>query len=161
MLTRIAQIATLALAVIGIAMSPAAARLTNQTRVGTPSCQVSPGTGLIIDSQKSLTCSFIPVGQASQEHYIGTMSDLGIDIGATNGSDLVWAVFAPTNKAVGALAGTYVGATGQATIGEGLGFNILVGGSNRTIELQPLSLSAATDLNLAVGIASLQLSPSA
>jgi hypothetical protein len=161
MLQRIASIVTMALTAMGIAVAPAAANPTNQTRIGTLSCHVSPGEGLLIESQKSVACTFAPVGYGSQEHYTGTISKLGIDIGATNGGDLVWAVIAPTDRAAGALAGTFVGATGQATIGEGVGLNVLVGGSSRTIELQPLSVSAQTGLNLAVGVGSLQLSPSA
>jgi creatinine amidohydrolase/Fe(II)-dependent formamide hydrolase-like protein len=36
---------------------------------------------------------------------------------------------------------------------------VLVGGSNRTVALQPLSTTEQSGLNLAVGVADLQLRP--
>jgi hypothetical protein len=68
-----------------------------------------------------------------------------------------WAVFAPTNKIRGALAGEYAGASAEATVGAGAGANVLVGGSNRTITLQPISVQGQVGLNLAVGVAGLNL----
>ena len=59
----------------------------------------------------------------------------------------------------GALAGHYVGGTAEATVGAGLGANALVGGSNRTITLQPLSVTGQTGLNVAAGVAELTLAP--
>jgi hypothetical protein len=35
--------------------------------------------------------------------------------------------------------------------------NVLLGGSNRTVALQPISLNGQTGLNLAIGVAALQL----
>ncbi len=64
---------------------------------------------------------------------------------------MVWAVYAPTNREVAALRGDYVGASGEATIGAGLGANVLVGGSNRTVALQPVSIQGQTGLNVAAG----------
>ena len=63
----------------------------------------------------------------------------------------------PANLAPGALAGEYVGATGSATVGVGAGANVLVGGSNRTISLQPLSVEGSTGLNVAGGIGAISL----
>jgi len=59
----------------------------------------------------------------------------------------------------GFLAGDYVSASGEATLIAGLGANVLVGGSNRTIALQPLSVSGQIGLNLAVGVSELRLGP--
>ena len=70
---------------------------------------------------------------------------------------MVWAVFAPTSREYGALAGVYSGATAEATVAVGIGGNVLIGGSNRTITLQPLSVTGQTGLNLAAGVASLEL----
>ena len=72
---------------------------------------------------------------------------------------MVWDVYAPTTKHFAALAGKYVGASGEATVGVGLGANVLVGGSNRTVALQPVSVQGQTGLNLAVGVAGLTLRP--
>jgi hypothetical protein len=67
-------------------------------------------------------------------------------------------VFAPTTGlAPGALAGSYAGATASATVGVGAGANVLIGGSNRTISLQPVSIEGNTGLNVAAGIGAITL----
>lgn len=124
---------------------------------GSLSCDVSAGFGVIIGSRKSVSCTFTPSQPGPIEYYSGTITRVGIDIGATTAGVLVWAVFAPTSRPAGALAGNYVGATGEATVGVGLGANVLVGGSNRTVALQPLSVSGQQGLNVAGGVAELAL----
>ena len=42
---------------------------------------------------------------------------------------MVWLVYAPTSRRAGALSGTYGGASAEATVGAGVGANVLVGGS--------------------------------
>jgi Protein of unknown function (DUF992) len=129
-------------------------------KAGTLSCDVAGGIGMIIASQKSVTCRFNPAAQGWQsEIYVGSISKFGLDIGATSSGEMVWAVFAGGSPAPGALAGNYAGATAEATVAVGLGGNVLVGGSNRTIALQPLSVTGQAGLNLAVGVASLELRP--
>jgi hypothetical protein len=70
---------------------------------------------------------------------------------------MVWAVFTDTVAGPGFLAGDYVGASGEVSVAAGLGANVLIGGSNRTVALQPISLSGQIGLNLAIGVASLRL----
>ena len=72
---------------------------------------------------------------------------------------MVWAVYAPTTRRFGALAGRYSGASAEATVGAGLGANVLIGGSNRTVTLQPVSVQGQAGLNLALGVAELELRP--
>jgi hypothetical protein len=72
---------------------------------------------------------------------------------------MIWAVYAPTTRRFGALAGQYGGASAEATVGAGVGANVLVGGSKRTVTLQPLSVQGQTGVNLAVGVAGLELHP--
>jgi len=127
-------------------------------QAGTLECDVSAGLGMIIASKQEVSCVFVTV-QGPQEAYVGSIQKFGLDIGATAGGRMAWAVFAPTNRPAWALAGNYIGATAQATIGAGLGANVLVGGSNRTISLQPLSVSGQTGLNVAAGVADLTLRP--
>jgi hypothetical protein len=81
---------------------------------------------------------------------VGSVNKFGLDIGATTQGRMVWA--APTSRKAGALAGNYVGATAEATVGAGLGANVLVGGSDRTVSLQPVSVQGQSGLNLAVGV---------
>lgn len=129
-----------------------------QTKVGTLDCDISAGIGMIVASQKGVRCTFTPSASRRPEIYQGTITKYGVDVGATSGGRMIWAVFAPTNANLqGALAGSYAGATAEATVGAGAGANVLVGGSNRTITLQPLSVQGQTGLNLAVGVAGLNL----
>jgi len=135
----------------------APARAQGGVRVGTLTCNVSSGWGFVFGSSKGLRCTFAPT-PGHVEFYAGTINKFGVDIGYTQGGVLVWAVFAPTaNLAPGTLNGNYVGATGSATVGVGAGANVLVGGSNRTISLQPVSLEGNTGLNVAAGIGSISL----
>jgi hypothetical protein len=126
-------------------------------RVGTLTCNVASGWGFVFGSSKALRCTFAPApGRA--ELYAGTINKYGVDIGYTQGGVLVWAVFAPSgNIGPGALTGNYDGATGSATVGVGAGANVLIGGSNRTISLQPVSVEGNTGLNVAAGIGSITL----
>jgi hypothetical protein len=135
--------------------APALAQ-TSRVEVGVLNCTVAGGTGFIVGSTKSLSCTF--VRQGSDDRYSGTISKFGIDIGTTTKSVVSWAVFAPTAALKnGALAGNYGGVSGEATVGVGVGANALVGGSNKTIVLQPLSVQAQQGLNIAAGIAALEL----
>jgi hypothetical protein len=85
---------------------------------------------------------------------------VGLNIGISAGGVFAWAVFAPTvGVPAGALAGEYFGASGDIGIGLGVGANVLLGGSGRTIALQPLSLEGSVSLNVALGVSGLQLRP--
>jgi len=77
------------------------------------------------------------------------MTTIGFDIGLTAGGIIVWTVFADTNRYVGMLRRKYVGATAEVSFGAGLGANVLVGGSHRTVALQPLSAQGQVGIDLA------------
>ncbi len=138
---------------------PTSSMAQGRTKAGTLSCDISAGMGVIIASKKRVTCMFTPSAPGPREVYVGNISKFGLDLGATSGGRMVWAVFAPSNRRFGALAGHYVGGTAEATVGAGLGANALVGGSNRTVTLQPLSVQGQTGLNVAAGVAELTLRP--
>jgi hypothetical protein len=151
--------ATLALAATLVAPISASAQQ-GGGKVGALSCDVSGGIGMIIGSQKTVTCRFDPAAPGwPSEVYVGSISKFGLDIGATTGGQMIWSVFAGGTARPGGLAGNYGGATAEATIAAGLGANVLVGGSDRTVALQPLSVTGQTGLNLAVGVAELILRP--
>jgi len=147
----------LALAVTSLS-GPASAQA-NRVQAGVLDCDVSAGIGLIIGSRKQVTCSFTPSAGGPREAYVGAIGKFGLDLGVTAGGRMVWAVYAPTNAPRAALTGTYAGASAEASVGAGLGANVLVGGSNRTIALQPLSVQGQAGINLAVGVAGLTLNP--
>jgi hypothetical protein len=145
----------LALALLSASLSTASAQ---QTKVGLLTCYTSERIGLIVGSTQKLTCTFTPDSGPAPEHYLGTINRIGPDIGATAGGIMSWAVLAPTDGWLrGALAGEYVGASGNVAVVVGGGANVLVGGSNRSIALQPLSVEGQVGINIAVGISGLTL----
>lgn len=135
-----------------------AAQEVNRTKVGLLTCRTSASVGLIIGSHQRMRCRFTPNTGGPSYEYVGHINRLGVDVGIRAGGVLAWAVFAPTNGVHrGALAGTYVGASGSISVGPGAGANVLVGGSHRSIALQPVSVEAQAGLNLALGVAGLTL----
>jgi hypothetical protein len=149
-----------AILTLALTMVPATAQQDGRTRVGTLTCAISPGVGMIVGGQRQLSCIFASARGRARDAYEGTVSTLGVDIGATSGGQLTWAVFAPTTTLRRtALAGTYAGATAGATVGAGAGVNVLVGGSDRTVTLQPVSVQAQTGMNIAAGVSTMELRP--
>src|SRR6202011_1339062 len=122
-------------------------------KAGVLNCNVASGFGFIFGSSRAVNCTFSPAGGPPQ-HYVGAINKFGVDIGYLQGGIIVWTVVAPTaNLAPGSLSGTYAGATGSATVGVGVGANVLVGGSGNSAALQPVSIEGTTGLNVAAGIA--------
>ena len=110
----------------------------------------------MIGSVHEFTCLFS--GPGPLQPYQGIVRKIGLDLGVTEGSVLGWAVFAPTRDiGPGDLTGNYGGVTAGAAVGIGANANVLVGGSSSSITLQPLSVEGQTGLNLAVGVAALEL----
>ncbi len=149
--------ATIFSAIVGVAALAGPAMAQGAVKVGTLSCNVASGFGFIFGSSKSINCTYSGVG-GQYEHYVGNITKFGADIGYTSGGVIVWTVVAPVAAMTpGALAGSYAGGTASATVGIGLGANALVGGSNNTIALQPLSIEGNTGLNVAAGVAAITL----
>ena len=153
-MTRYAAILAAAMAVATLTIAEAQAQA--RVEVGVLTCTVRAGTGFIVGSTKELRCRFNRPGR--DEFYHGTISKFGLDIGATKQTAIAWAVLAPTARLrPGSLNGTYGGVSAEATVGLGVGANALVGGSSSNIILQPLSVQAQQGLNIAAGVAALQL----
>jgi len=140
-----------------VAMVATTAGAVERTQVGELRCDIAGGVGLVLGSQKDVNCTFVPSSRCRAEHYVGTLTRLGVDLGISNGAVMVWGVYAPTERHAGALAGIYGGATADASVGAGAGANVLVGGNDRTVELQPVSVEGDTGVNLAAGVAGLEL----
>jgi hypothetical protein len=149
-----------AAAAAGLALLPIAspARAAVGVKVGVLTCNVGGGSGFVFGSTKELSCTFS--GKGRVEHYVGTISKYGIDIGYLTSGVILWAVLAPThNPPPDALAGDYGGLTAGVSAGVGAGANLLVGGSSHQISLQPFSVGDEKGVNLAAGIAALTLKP--
>jgi Protein of unknown function (DUF992) len=131
----------------------------NRVQVGVLECRGGASIGFIVGSVTHLGC-VLRVAGMPEDRYIATIQKVGLDIGITQETSLAWGVYAPVAQlGMGDLSGTYAGAQGSAAVGVGVGGNVLIGGSNNSIALQPLSLQGQTGLNVAAGLASLELRP--
>lgn len=149
----LASAAAVAVGAVAFSLPAAAAGV----KVGTLTCHVASGWGFIFGSSKDLRCNFDPT-RGHDEHYVGSVSKFGVDIGYTSGAVILWGVVAPTSSMrPSALEGDYVGATAGASVGVGAGANVLIGGFDRSITLQPLSVEGSTGLNVAAGIGAIHL----
>lgn len=136
-------------------MSPANAET---FRVGRLLCFSEPRVGLVLGSAQSMRCVFHALNPHRQYIYEGRIRRVGLDLGVTSASTLSWAVFAKNSRiGPGTLRGSYVGASANLAFGPGLGANVLIGGSRRSVMLQPLSIERSIGLNLAAGVTNLTL----
>ena len=127
-------------------------------KVGYLSCHVSSGFGIILGSSRDLACTFTSSDGKTVDNYKGAINKFGADIGYLQSGVILWTVLAPANTAAkGSLAGHYAGATTSATLGLGAGINVLAGGLNGTIALQPISIEGNAGLNVAAGVATMNL----
>ena len=145
---------------LGLLTAPVVAQSRSAwTQVGMLSCRLNPSIGFIIAGHQTMECRFTQ-DRFPPQAYEGALNTVGLDIGISAGGVLGWAVLAPTAGApAGALAGEYVGASGDIGVGLGVGANVLVGGSGRTFALQPVSLEGSVALNVTLGISALKLRP--
>lgn len=152
---RLLSIGAFAGLALAASLGPAAAQ--SGVQAGVLECRGSGSIGFVIGSVHEFTCIFRPVaGPVLPYHAI--VRKVGLDLGVTEGSALAWAVFTPTRDiGPGDLAGNYAGVTAGAAVGVGGNANVLVGGSNSSVSLQPVSLQGQTGLNLAVGVADMEL----
>jgi hypothetical protein len=128
-------------------------------RYGLLTCKTSASVGLIVGSRQRLRCQ-LKADNGKIQNYTGTIGRLGLDVGVSGGGVMSWAVWTSTaNIPSGALAGDFVGASGDASLGAGVGANVLVGGTRKSISLQPLSVEGQVGVNLALGVAKMTLTP--
>ncbi len=147
-----------ALLVASFAAAPAQQPM-QRVQVGVLECRGGASIGFIVGSVTNLGC-VLRVDGMPEDRYVATIRKVGLDLGITQESALAWGVFAPVARlGPGDLAGNYAGVQGSATLGVGAGGNLLVGGSNNTIALQPLSLQGQVGLSIAAGLESLELRP--
>jgi Protein of unknown function (DUF992) len=130
----------------------------NKIKSGILECDVSAGIGMIFREKQTMNCKFTPLGGGPVDHYTGSIDEVGLSIGATESGILVWSVLAAQQGVpAGALAGTYRGISADASVGVGLGENILMGGSGSAFMLQPSSYEGQVGLNVAAGVTTVTL----
>jgi len=153
------RLSTASIAIVSFVASIAAANAMPPLRAGILQCQGGQNIGFVVGSATSLECVFQSEGRRP-EPYIATVHRLGLDLGVTDQTRLTWAVNAPTGRVGrGDLAGNYGGVGANASVGIGGGGNFLVGGPANAYALQPLSVQGQTGLNVAAGIANIELEP--
>jgi Protein of unknown function (DUF992) len=150
-----------ALALIAMLAAPADAQSPpSWTQTGMLRCVVNPSIGFIIAGHQSMECRFTQDAPNPPQAYEGALNMVGLNIGISAGGVFGWAVLAPTTGIpAGALAGEYVGASGDIGLGLGVGTNVLIGGSGRTFALQPVSLEGSVAVDVALGVSALKLRP--
>ena len=150
-----AALATLATSIVGASAQQPIQRV----QVGILECRGGASVGFIVGSVTNLGCVLRAEGMP-EDRYIATIRKVGLDLGITQESALAWGVYAPVARlGPGDLSGNYAGAQGSATLGVGVGGNVLVGGSANSIALQPLSVQGQVGITIAAGLESLELRP--
>ena len=130
-----------------------------RVQVGILECRGAASMGFVVGSVTNLGCVLRADGMP-EDRYVATIRKVGLDLGITQETALAWGVYAPVARlGPGDLSGDYVGGQGSASVGVGLGGNVLVGGSANSIALQPLSVQGQVGLNVAAGLESLELRP--
>jgi hypothetical protein len=130
-----------------------------RTTIAAASRSACCGLGYVLGSSKELDCQFRST-RGRTDDYSGVIRKLGVDLGYTSGGRIVWAVFAPTaGYHRGSLGGLYGGATVEASIGAGLGANVLLGGTSGSVMLQLISVTGQIGLNVAATGTSVTLNP--
>ena len=126
--------------------------------VGGLTCRSAGAVGYVVGAVLNFNCVFVPSAGGPGHRYVGVIRRIGVDLGFSQGVSMGWVVFAPTGVIhPGDLAGSYGGVQGNASVGVGVGANALVGGSNNTFALQPVSAQAQAGLNVSAGLADLEL----
>jgi len=150
-----AALVTLAASIVGASAQQPIQRV----QVGILECRGGASVGFIVGSVTNLGCVLRAEGMP-EDRYIATIRKVGLDLGITQESALAWGVYAPVSRlGPGDLSGNYAGAQGSATLGVGVGGNVLVGGSANSIALQPLSVQGQVGISIAAGLESLELRP--
>jgi hypothetical protein len=153
------RLSTLSIAIVALVAPIASANALPPVRAGILQCQGGQNVGFVVGSVTSLECVFQSEGRRP-EPYIATVRRYGLDIGFTEQTKFSWAVNAPTGRVErGDLAGNYGGVGANASVGVGGGGNFLVGGPQNSYALQPLSMQGQTGLNVAAGVADIELQP--
>jgi Protein of unknown function (DUF992) len=147
-------------AITGLAAFGARAQAPGQnwTQSGMLRCRLNPSIGFVIFGHQSMECRFVPSLPGPPQIYDGALNTVGIDVGVVGTGGLAWGVLAPTSGIpAGALAGEYVGASGDVALGAGVGANVLIGGSQRSFALQPVSVEGSVAMDVTLGLSALKL----
>ncbi|QJP13211.1 DUF992 domain-containing protein [Starkeya sp. ORNL1] len=152
----LAALAAVACVAGSVAAAPRA-EAADRVDVGVLVCHVKASIGWIVTSKQEMTCTFSSSQGDLPQRYAGSITTVGLDLGVTGAGIMTWGVLAVTAQvAPGALAGTYVGATGDIALGVGVAGNALIG-ADKAFALNPFSVEGNVGASLALGAAGLTL----
>ena len=140
----------------GFVLTASGAHAQASTQIGTLACDVSKGVGMFVVQKQTLSCVFRP-DRGKPERYSGTIDQFGVALGEVQKGHLIWGVLAASRVPKGSLAGSYGGVGANASLGVGAGANVLVGGTNNSISLQPISVQGQQGINIAGGVTTVTL----
>jgi len=143
-------------AAFAVAFAASATPALANVEVGLLECR-GASQQFIVGSVTTLQCLFRPSAGGQPQAYDAQIRRVGVDIGFNQSTVIAWSVFAPNSPGPGALSGTYVGPSANATVGVGVGANVLWGGSNNTVALQPVSGQGQVGLGVAGGISAMEM----
>lgn len=86
---------------VAAAVTAAAALAQERVQAGSLTCDVSAGLGLILGSQRQVYCTFTPALPGAVEVYTGSITRIGLDLGATAGGVMICADRASRGRARG------------------------------------------------------------
>jgi hypothetical protein len=155
------RLSTLSIAIAALVapIASANAQPAPTVRAGILQCHGGQNVGFVVGSVTSLECVFQSPGRRP-EPYIAIVRRIGLDLGFTEQTQFSWAVNSPDGRlGYGGLAGSYGGIGANASVGVGFGGNFLVGGPANAYALQPISVQGQSGLNVAAGIAGIDLQP--
>jgi len=155
------QVFGIALVALLLATVPSyAGNSTAGAKIGILTCATVQGSGynLIIHSTVDVDCTYESTDNSGVEHYIGeTGIGLGVNLQFDQSRTLVFTVLAADTKAGShKLAGKYVGAGASASVGVGAGVQVLVGGGDKSVSLEPV-IEGSKGIGAAAGITYLYL----
>ena len=157
---RVVKTGLLAGLTLAMVVATSGAAFAAKLEVGSLACTAGASGGVIVMTEQKLDCVFQPSDGSEPQQYVGEVRKFGLDIGVTGGTQIQWLVLADeADWDPAALGGNYVGVSADASLGIGAGVNVLLGGTDGSIVLQPVSVQEEVGLDIAVGITDLQLTP--
>lgn len=141
----------------GAALLAASATQAQSVKSGELRCQASGAVGAVVASRQTLDCTLAPTQGGPALRYSGTITKVGVAIGEIKAGEMRWLVYSPNLSGPADIQGAFVGVTADVAVGRGLGANVLVGGDRNGVALQPVSVEANQGVNVAAGIAELEL----
>jgi hypothetical protein len=124
-----------------------------QMRMGTLTCNISGGVGIVVGSSRDVSCLYRPM-HGRQQAYGGTVDNVGLDVGASMPGQIHFGVMgaAPMTN----LGGNYSGPGLGVTLGGTVGGNVL--SNPNGVMLQPLD-NMRNGIGVSAGIGSINLQP--